>query len=560
MEVSRRSFLKGSLAAGALSAAGFALGGCSPQEGAQSSGGQAAESQGMWSWSVPPEPIADDAVAQTYDCDICVIGAGNAGNVAALYAATHGARVVVLQKEATTCNNGASTGYWKDWKKEGSEAAAAGGGGLSLSVNTAAVPQQEWEISTVLQSLADLGEGVTNLALIRRHVLASSDAINWMVETVPEPKPVFSNSTTLSPNRIFWVAEEDSSDTKRIISNPNVFGNWQFNVNCAEKAQENGATYLFSTPAVQLVTDDAGAVVGAIGQASDDSYVKVNASKGVILCCGDISADEEMLQCYCPEAVGLTALGVMSSCTGDGTKMGLWVGAALEETPSNVQFHLDLLDPQPFKGVPWLTVNINAERFTNENQDYGDITNAYVMQPEHTVFQITDSHLLDHISEYKHAFYPTNSMDDVEKSIEEGTGFRADTIEELAEAAGLDARTLKETVDRYNAMVDAGDDTDFGVAPEILKLNGIKEPPFYAFKYLSGLIMACAGLKSNEYMQVISEKTNEPIPGLYAAGNAQGCFFREGYDHELGGWTLGRAKVGGILAVKSAMGTLDEAI
>lgn len=563
--VSRRSFLKGSIAAGALSAAGFAMAGCSPSTPQTQTGGSAGVAVGRWSWSVPPEPVSDNEITDTYNCEICVVGAGNAGNAAALYAAMNGIDVVVLQKEATTCNNGQSTGYWKDWKSSGSEEAEAANGGFSsgnassLIGKSSGIPQQEWEIAPTLQSIAELSGGIVDVALVRRHILASNDAINWLAETVTEPAATFSNSTTLSPNRIFWAAEEDKDDVDRIIKNPNVLGNWQFNMNCAEKAQENGAIYLFSTPAKQLVTNDSGEVVGVIGQTKDGSYVKVNASKGVILCCGDVSADKEMLECYVPEAVGVTPLGVMNSCTGDGTKMGLWVGAATEYAPSNVQYHLDLLEPQPFKGVPWLTVNIKGKRFTNENQDYGDITNAYMLQPEHTVYQIIDSHLLDNVKSYAHAFYPANDQEAIDAAIEHGTGFKAHTIADLAQAAGLDAKTLEETVTRYNSMVDAGEDMDYGVDPEVLKLNGIKDAPFYAFKYVSGLIIACVGLRSNEFMEVLNTD-NEPIPGLYAAGNTQGCFFGDGYDHELGGWTLGRAKVGGILAVKSAIGTLEEAI
>ena len=109
-------------------------------------------------------------------------------------------------------------------------------------------------------------------------------------------------------------------------------------------------------------------------------------------------------------------------------------------------------------------------------------------------------------------------------------------------------------------MVDAGEDTEFGVDPEVLKLNGIKEPPFYAFKYINGFNLATVGLKTNERLQALSAETGAPIPGLYTAGNMQGNFFRKKYDHALAGWSLGHAKISGVLAVKSALGTLDEEI
>ena len=561
MGISRRNFLKGALAAGGVAAMGGMLSGCGKPATKDAESTQA--SQGRWSWSVAPDPIADDKISQTYDCEICIVGAGNAGNMAAIYAAAHGANTVVLQKTSSVCPNGQSTAYFKDWKNAAQDDSAAtekaGAAGTSSLGVSNDVPQQEWEISTVLQQITNLSTGITNIGLIRRHVLASNDAIKWLTTEVPEPAPKFTNSTTLTPNRVFWSTDSYDGDPNRHIQNQNTYGNYLFNENCAKKAQDYGATYLFSTPARQLVTDDAGAVTGVIGQTESGDYIKVNASKGVILCSGDISHDEEMLECYAPEAVGLVALGAGNSCTGDGTKMGLWIGAAVESAPSNVQYHLDYLEPEPFKGVPWLTVNIKGERFTNENMDYGDITNAYVLQPEHTVYQIIDSHLLEHISEYAHAFYPSKTQDAIDEALKAGTGFKADSIGELAKAIGVDQNTLEETVKRYNGYVDAGIDSEYGVDPEILKLNGIKDGPFYAFKYVSGLIIACAGLRSDECMHVLNEE-NDPIKGLYAAGNAQGSFFAEGYDHELGGWTLGRAKVGGILAVKSALGTLDDPI
>ena len=38
--------------------------------------------------------------------------------------------------------------------------------------------------------------------------------------------------------------------------------------------------------------------------------------------------------------------------------------------------------------------------------------------------------------------------------------YEADTIEELAGKIGCDAATLTATVDRYNGMCEAGEDTD----------------------------------------------------------------------------------------------------
>ena len=53
-----------------------------------------------------PEGIEEADVAETIETEICVLGAGAAGTVAALAAAEAGARVVVLQNKKTVVTQG----------------------------------------------------------------------------------------------------------------------------------------------------------------------------------------------------------------------------------------------------------------------------------------------------------------------------------------------------------------------------------------------------------------------------------------------------------------------
>ena len=68
----------------------------------------------------------------------------------------------------------------------------------------------------------------------------------------------------------------------------------------------------------------------------------------------------------------------------------------------------------------------------------------------------------------------------LDQAIVEEMAFKADTIADLAKQCGLDEKVLVETVDSYNAMCDAGEDTEFGKAPEFLKK--LVTGPFYAIK------------------------------------------------------------------------------
>ena len=112
-----------------------------------------------------------------------------------------------------------------------------------------------------------------------------------------------------------------------------------------------------------------------------------------------------------------------------------------------------------------------------------------------------------------------------------GFFFTADTVAELArkivnpyQASPMPARTLEETVAKYNAFVDAGKDTDFNRPGPMFK---IQKPPFYAAWATPILHDALAGLRINARCEVIDVR-GDVIPGLYCAGESAGGFALHG--------------------------------
>jgi succinate dehydrogenase/fumarate reductase flavoprotein subunit len=113
----------------------------------------------------------------------------------------------------------------------------------------------------------------------------------------------------------------------------------------------------------------------------------------------------------------------------------------------------------------------------------------------------------------------------------DGYFFAGKTLVELAgaikneyQAKPMKGATLQTTVERYNSMVDRGEDIDFGKPAPKYK---IQTPPFYAAWATPVVHDARAGLRINAKCQVIDMK-GRVIPGLYCAGESAGGFNQHG--------------------------------
>ena len=139
------------------------------------------------------------------------------------------------------------------------------------------------------------------------------------------------------------------------------------------------------------------------------------------------------------------------------------------------------------------------------------IRDATLAQTDQTVFPVCDTDGFDKNNEYY------NEMN--HRALENGTLFKADTIEELAKLIKVPPEVMVATINEYNAMVDSKKDP-LGRTPIMLS-HKIVKAPFYA-----GPIGMCrhhtmGGAKINTKAQVLDRDGNV-IPGLYAAGEVTG--------------------------------------
>ena len=312
-----------------------------------------------------------------------------------------------------------------------------------------------------------------------------------------------------------------------------------------------------STPAVQLVQDGSGKVTGAIVKNPDGSYSQIEATKGVILCTGGYDANPDMMKAWVrkEDYISSSTWNPGWGTTGDGHMMGLKVGADMDPIPHPVM-NFRWGNPDSFYDARvwnpiWYALNVNPDgkRYVNEDLPFQAVSNAQNAQVNYGAgcWQIFDSTMLGFSSE--EIALAEDAMAEFEAK---GWAHSASSIQELAEACGMNAEGLQETIDTWNASVAAGVDSEFNrfIIPEVtLPFTG---PTYYALCTNSCILATVGGLMINENCQV-TDVQGQAIPGLYAAGNASGNFFAGNYPRHIPGTSIGRAITFGYVAADHAV-------
>lgn len=498
-----------------------------------------------------PEPIADEQISQTVECDVCVVGLGIAGVAAARAAAEEGLSVVALEKcSAPTCRSS----QYACFNTDNARAMGIADVDTNELVNELMVQTGHRADFRVLKNWADhCGEAFDWWA-------AGYDGLLWQYpdgETYDRETQVFVASNLYEPYQYPRDHEHVVSGTLMFRSpntvaaqEPIVTANW-------ERAQLAGARGIFDTPGRQLVKDG-DRVAGVIAQNLEDgTYTKVLASKGIILATGGYVRNDEMLAYYIPWVYNIKEKFTFTyphmditgeySDQGDGLKMGYWAGGHIEEGPHCAMCHGDLgkLGVDAF-----LQLNANGERFINEDLTNDHFGSALLRQPGAVTYQIFDAAYPEQLDAMQAGLGTKHAVTQAEMdSIDEWTTAHGDTIDELVSNLGMSdevAATMKAQIERYNELCAAGKDEDFGKDPS--RMFALENPPFYAIRYAVGepaassesqnalrCLVTMSGLATNQNAQVLAQDTLQPIEGLYAIGNTQGGRFLGDYPATIAG-------------------------
>jgi fumarate reductase flavoprotein subunit len=108
----------------------------------------------------------------------------------------------------------------------------------------------------------------------------------------------------------------------------------------------------------------------------------------------------------------------------------------------------------------------------------------------------------------------------IDEMVAAGRITRSSSLEDLGRAIGVDASGLCATIARYNDGARHGQDTEFLKDPKFLEPVGT--PPYYGCVLELGILaLTSAGLAIDPDARVLN-RSGEPIPGLFAAGESAG--------------------------------------
>ncbi len=329
----------------------------------------------------------------------------------------------------------------------------------------------------------------------------------------------------------------------------------------------------FSTPAVQLIKEG-DRVTGVIGKNSEGKYIRFNASKAVILATGDYTNNPAMVDKYCPDISEFDKK--QKNKTGDGHILAVNAGAQMEPLGHTKMMH-DFDSALMFE-EPFLYVNMNGERFTNEYTGFVYMGNILRDQPSYKGSMLDSDHQDgskgwycmiyddDYMSLPREAFVdgpvPPFVMEKfIPGAVEDPKGVfknlidlhRCDTLEELASELDIPYENLKASVDRYNELCEKGVDTDFGKPSQYM--NKIVKAPFWGARKHIRVSAEVSGVIVNECGQALDSE-GKIIPGLYCVGNLGGPFYGGAdYPFHQTGLSLGKCYTYGMIAARHA---LDE--
>ncbi|WP_406814101.1 FAD-dependent oxidoreductase [Mycobacterium sp. M23085] len=525
-------------------------------------------------------------MAWDHEVDVVVLGSGGAGLTAALTAAVTGASVEVYEKAATVGGTTAVSGgiVWIPAHNRSPEGELTTADALQYLRAQSLGSMDDELVETFVRT------GPTMLDFIEAHSGLQFEIATGFPDYRPElpgGRPAGGRSLSAAPFDLAQLGEWAT----RITSFPADWSNVGFDAETRARLHaaidertshlcvagtaliagllkgllDAGVTPHTGTRAERLIAEN-GEVTG-VRLALVDRTISVRARHGVILGTGGFEWDSARTQAFLRGPMH----GAVSppNNTGDGLRMAMehgadlanmgeawWVpivqipGDTIEGRPRSRSVRLERTRPRS------IIVNSAGRRFVNEACDYNSMAGAFhYLDPRGGYVNDRGWMVFDSIHLQRYGFLGVEPGQPVPDWFCESAD-----LTELAAKTGIDPDGLTRTVENWNRHVAAGADPDFGrgssaydgywgddsaTTPAGKTLGPIDTAPFYAVPVSVGAMGTKGGPRTDHDARVL-HVGGEPIPGLFAAGNAMGGVTGRAYGGA--GGTLGPAMVFGYRA------------
>ena len=536
----RRQFVAGA----ALSAAASAALSAAPALADEAAASEALE---VPAWLGEAPAITDADCTETLECEVLVCGAGDAGLFCAVTAAEEGAKVLLI-----------------DPMEQGFGIRCSAVGSVDSKLQQAAgatIDKME-----IVNDMVHYADGVCDMRIWKMWADESGEAVDWYSDHCDKSGGAYLENEYNMPEGTryhCWPTGHATIGSEMKWAGEHVMLNYFLEyLKGFEGCDHRGYTKL-----VELIVED-GKVCGAYCATGEefDSYIRVNASKGVVVATGGYVLNKDMMADLQRDVLeGLSTFYTTSQVYGEGIKACMWAGAALERNHTALVFDRGAVDPgetigngastpgtNALQSQPFLKVNTKGERFCNESSPYDYVFHAANKFADKAWYSIWDANFLDDVDRFHTVGCSTqlireggdhlmgNDPDtvvaNVAAAVEAGTVVQADTIEELAEGLGIDAENLVKTVERYNELFDAQEDSDFG--KEAFRLSAVRTAPFYGVKLGGTALATLSGIEITPECEALSTE-GEVIEGLYVIGNDAGNKYNKTYPNFAAGINAG---------------------
>ncbi len=483
--------------------------------------------------------------------DVIVAGFGHGGAIAAIHAADAGASVLLVEKSEvpgglSICSYGAV--------RSAHDPAAAFD--YLKATNAGRTPDDV--IRVLAEGMCGLEAAVRELARVNgARVITSVEENDERAKAGDPFRRQIRGNYPLPGTETFYhtsVVDVPGLDSRKAYpwANGAPNGPKLFKV-VHDNVVKRGIDVRLGTPALRLIADPATREVRGVRVLQDGRERAIRARRGVVLATGGFEGNAEMKAQFleCHPVFNAAA----RTNTGDGIRMAQDLGARLwhmwhihgaygyRHTDPAYPYAMRVKRfPDWFPGdagqakirMAWILVDADGSRFMSEYHPYTQDTGVRPLgyyDPVTQRFPRNPAYLI--CDEEGRRMYPLGKAtsndkgirydwsDDNLKEVENGILRRADTLEGLAMALGIDPESLVASVSRWNELCARGHDDDFGRPAG--SMTPVRTGPFYGAPVWATMSNTQGGPEHDAQSRVI-DVYGAPIPRLYTAGELGSSF------------------------------------